>query len=848
MANRKYKSTPSIRVDNKYRQSDESKELFPFPDRDINPAEKDAIYHKRWAEAIYSIFLSSKASWGLTEHNHFARQRAYALGEQSTDKYKKFLLDEEQGDDDSSASIDDMPISRIAKREGWLNVLWENLSIGPKLMDSMHGMFDPVDFDIYVDAVDPNSMSLSENAKYRALVEGQNAEWQAEYKKRAGIPVDELAILPKSNQELAAIESQGGFKLNIAKAMQKLSRHSFNVSKWEDVIKKKLVDDLVTIGRCATGDRYDREDGMFKTEYMDPARLVIQHSDERDYDDAEYGGYFRLKTISELKKGLPTLTDEQLRGIAKNNQGVFGNQTTRGEGHWNQIMETRGAGSLTYPWYDFKVCVFEAVWIDWDLKRYKEYTTTKGDYRFEEVSYETKIAKEDLDKERTSLWRGVRQCTWIVGTNHILPDYGKVYMGARPTPSKPKLPIHIERLHGPSIVKRAIPIMDQIANLWFKYQNSVAKMIESGFAVDMGMLLNLSDGKGGKYDVGEVLKMWKQTGILPYMPSRYGNYQGGAVTPVHALPSDFMSKLEGIKMAFDMQFALFEQTTGINPVSLGQTPSPDAPVGTTEASLAATSNIIKPIATALFEVKQNTGECLVSRIQTGIRVSDPVRKAYAGVIGDNDIRVIRLAEKSNVRYGLSMKAKPDQLFKQKLVSYIEVALASGRDGNTGIELGDAMLLEEKLWRGADISDVRNELTWLIDRRKQAASLEKKAMIEAQSQENQKLEQQQQQGKMQEHKMNLEKVVVTEGEKRKTERVKSNTAFLQSLVDQANQEKLAGSISDGTFDRLRIAMNIAGRFGDLSLIDLPAEVGRAEQYMAANPLSPKTNTAPVQQQV
>lgn len=388
--------------------------------------------------------------------------------------------------------------------------------------------------------------------------------------------------------------------------------------------------------------------------------------------------------------------------------------------------------------------------------------------------------------------------------------------------------------------------MDQISNLWFKYQNSVAKMIESGFAVDMGMLLNLTDGDGKKYPVSEILKMWKQTGILPYMPSRYGNYQGGAVTPVHALPSDFMSKLEAINAAFETQFRLLEQVTGINPITLGQTPSPDAPVATTEASMQATSNIIKPIATALFEVKQNTGECLVSRIQTGIRVSDPVRKAYAGVIGQNDIKVIRLAEKNNTRYGLSMKAKPDQLFKQKLVQYIEVALASGRDGQAGIEMSDAMLLEEKLWRGADISDIRNELTYLIDRRKQAMSLEKKAMIEAQAQENQQQQQQKQQGKVTEHKMEVEKIVTTETEKRKTERLKANTAFLQTLVDQANDEKSAGTISDDTFDRLRVAMNIAGRFGDLSLMDLPAEVGRAEQMMAANSLTPKPNTQPAQQ--
>jgi len=362
------------------------------------------------------------------------------------------------------------------------------------------------------------------------------------------------------------------------------------------------------------------------------------------------------------------------------------------------------------------------------------------------------------------------------------------------------------------------------------------------------MIMNLADAHGKKYPVDQILKMWKQTGILPYMPSRYGNYQGGAVTPVHPLPSDFQEKLNATIAAFQFQFQLFEQTTGINPITLGQSPSPDAPVATTEAAMQATSTIIKPIATALFEVKQNTGECIVSRIQTGIRVSDNVRKAYAGVIGDNDIKVLQLSEKSNVRYGLSLRAKPDQLFKQRMVSYIEIALASGRDGKAGIDLPEAMLLEEKMWRGGDIADIRNELSWLINRNKQAISIEKNAMVEAQGKQNAELEQKQQQASIAQHKMKVDEIAVTEGEKRKTERLKGNQQFLQDLITQSNAEKAEGGISDDTFDRLRLAMNVAGRVGDLSQIDLAAEVGRLEQGMAMNPRNPQPNTQPVQNQV
>ena len=156
MAKSKLKSTAYIKVDNSYNTSDssESKKLFPFPNRDINPKLKDAAYNKKWSEAIYSIFISNRASWGIGEHNSFVKQRTYALGQQSTDRYKSFLLDEQQRDGDDVSSTEDLPLTRVARREGWLNVLWDNLSIGPKLLDSMHGMFSSVDFDLYVDVID----------------------------------------------------------------------------------------------------------------------------------------------------------------------------------------------------------------------------------------------------------------------------------------------------------------------------------------------------------------------------------------------------------------------------------------------------------------------------------------------------------------------------------------------------------------------------------------------------------------------------------------------------------------------------------------------------------------------
>ena len=98
-------------------------------------------------------------------------------------------------------------------------------------------------------------------------------------------------------------------------------------------------------------------------------------------------------------------------------------------------------------------------------------------------------------------------------------DYGPVNMVPRPNMSKPKGTFHVEQLPQGGIIERLVPFLDQLQITWLKYQNSVAMMIERGYAVNVGMLMNITDGRKKKWDMLELLKMMRQTGILPNLLS-----------------------------------------------------------------------------------------------------------------------------------------------------------------------------------------------------------------------------------------------------------------------------------------------------------------------------------------
>ena len=186
----------SIPVINNYSQTE-----FPFPSRDINPSSKGSEYCFHNARAIYSLYCRSKVAWTSDYQDLFSTLRDYSRGEQDVEKYKKWMLD--NGDTDSSSAIssfDDLPISRQSKREGWQNILWQNISPAPMILSACHGMFDKADFDLFVDTIDADSRKLAEEQKYIKFIEAQNAEWQNKIKMEMGIPIDEEIVYPKAKK------------------------------------------------------------------------------------------------------------------------------------------------------------------------------------------------------------------------------------------------------------------------------------------------------------------------------------------------------------------------------------------------------------------------------------------------------------------------------------------------------------------------------------------------------------------------------------------------------------------------------------------------------------------------
>lgn len=770
---------------------------FDFPSRDIDPKLKDSVYDRKNNEAIYSMYLRNQCSWGINESNNFATNRAYSRGQQSTDQYKEWLLNDVSDDTSTGVtSFDDTPIGRVSRREGWANILWQNLSPAPSVMNQLHGSLDKQDFDLYVDTIDADSRGLVEDEKYRKMVEAKFADWQVEFKKKAGIPVDEQMIYPRTQEEFDMFEAEDGFKLAVATSMQKLVRHTFEISKWDSVVRKKLIDDLICLGYAACRDYFDANTGKWKVKYYDPAYLVAQYSNEFDYSDSEYFGYQTFWTISNLRNKLPNCSEEELKGLAYQCFGKYNNPSNVRD--WETRYSVLDPTTHTYKGIDsFKVPVFEAVWMDFDSEKRLYYRNRHGRDLAIDLGYAGKVkplseeskklgAKQDVKKIGM---RVPRECYWVMGTDYVF-DNGIIKMASRKDINDPQLPVHVEQLLQPPPIENLRPILDEITQLALRYQNSLAMMVERGYAINTSMLGNVNLGSG-TLPIAESIKMWNQTGRLLYSYGSNGLYTGGAALPITPIDGGLGTRVDETIKSLEFAFKKIELFLGINLASLGVTPEPNVPTSTTKEAMQATMNALKPIVDACLEIKQSAGECMMRRIQIGIRNSEVIRNSYKGVISPTEIDALKEMEANGVQYGLSLKAKPDGMMKAQFMTWLNAAVQDTRDGNTGLYTSDAMFFTSRLEAGEDIQDLIRQMRYQIKKNREENQQRKSADIQQQLDGNAQNEQQKFQNEMQkiqaEQQGKAGEEMIRGQIKEKQGMREANLAFLMELKKSADAE-------------------------------------------------------------
>jgi hypothetical protein len=649
--------------------------------RTLNPASKDEAYFLKNAEAIYSAYLRGATGVSYAEAYDYETLRLFGDGRQSEERYKKYFTREELPSPESPATLSGVLNSQSheGKRKGYFNVLWDVVSPSSKIVNTLIGNFLSYEYDVSADPVDAYSKNFIEDEKIRLWVEKENIEYFKMLYQQIGLQYKAPEFVPETVEELELYEMNGGFKPAYAKAMELVIKHSMDISYWRDEVKKQLYKDIINLGLFCVRDYYCKVDNKIKARYVDPEYLVLQYSRHPDFRDIEFAGEFYDVSITELLA--EGFSREQLEGVANEYSGYKGNPTAEKWGIYNTQVEANIYG------YDFyKVCVFDCEWVDSDAKTTLIHKNRFGKETMTEVEYG--YSKRLTPNQRlVNTQQRFRYCTkWIVGSK-LIYDHKKDTDQTRPNKKSVSLTFHPYKLGTKSITRQLIPLYDNFQIFWIKYQNAIAMAVNSGYAINVDSLANIKSVKG-KDAREEGIKRFLESGFFFYKENNPQGMRNTIMRPIEQLPGGIGQIFTDIIAGFQFNARMIEDITGINPVALGATPNPSAPVGTTEIAVRSMTTTLKPLLSAYLYVKQATAQNICRWVQVGVRYNRLMRESYASAIGDFNIQLLAEAEGDNVLYGVNLVARPTDVEKKELYESAKISLMNGREGKPGIDESD----------------------------------------------------------------------------------------------------------------------------------------------------------------
>lgn len=720
-----------------YYAKDYTENKYPFPE-EINPTKKKREHCMRTAMAIYSKYVRNKCGVSYSALPSYRLLKLYGDGMQSEEIYKNYFVgDGSSKSEDATTGSDVDRVGgwtqpRKAKRKGYYNVLWKVISIAPKIKSALTGKFHNIEYDLVANPIDAKSGAKMETEKYKLWFIKENFDKIKALHQGMGVKFKPPEMIPETTTELELYDERGGFKPDFAKEMEKISAHTFAVSDW-DVIKDMVLGDAIDLGIMSCQEYYDEEDNFYKTKYIDPENLVIQHSKYYDFRDAEFGGYFFDTTISQIRPKLLNegYTEKEIEGIAKNYSGYSGNPEIA---DWADKIKAKSSEQDGVYGYDFyKVCVFSAEWIELDGKQQLKHINKGGRSKLINQNYGKKNKENKNNETVITKDRFKYSCCWVVNTN-MAYDYGKAYDNLRPTKKSVALSYHVYKLPtARSITDQLIPLYDNMMILWVKYQQAISQAKNQGYAINYDSISNISAGgtDGTKSSEDEVLRRFLQTGVLIFKETNAMNVRNTNMKPVYDLPGGMGSIFIEIQEGFNMNIKMVEQLTGISPLTLGSV-DPNAPVTTSMESVATTQDTIRNLIMGYMKLKQKVGQNTVLWTQLKLRNGDKeFEKAYQSVIGKNGIKALKLAEGDGAVYGINLQPQPTDLEKKEIFESAKISLANGRDGKPGITESDYFSILHILSNGGSLKLAEMVLEHSIRRSQKEADLRAKENMKMQ---------------------------------------------------------------------------------------------------------------------
>ena len=723
-----------------------------FPSQAVSDLEKmTQEYGLKVARAIEHEWFSGATSKYSGNTNNFHKLRLYARGEQPIQKYKNELS--------------------INGDLSYLNLDWKPVPIVPKFVDIVVNGMAQRAYDVKAYSQDPYGVSKRTDYMESIIRDMKSKDFNDAAQKNFNMNLyeNDKDKLPDSEEELG-LHMQLSYKLAVELAEEQAINVLMDGSKF-DLIKRRTIYDLATIGIGATKTTFDWSDGA-KVQYVDPANLVYSYTDSPYFEDIYYVGEVKEIPINELVKEFPNLSESEIYDIVEGSKSSA-RLVNQHNGDKNKI-------SVLY--FNYKTH---------KNNTYKVKETGSGADKVIEKD-DTFNPPADMDGNFSKLER-VIECLYegvlVLGTDKLLKwEMAKNMLRSKSNFDKVKMNYSIvaPRMYNgkiESIVSRITGFADMIQLTHLKLQQVLSRMVPDGVYLDADGLAEIDLGNGTNYSPQEALNMFFQTGsVIGRSFTSEGDMNPGKV-PIQQIQNGAGSnKLQSLIQTYNYYLQMIRDVTGLNEARDASTPDKNALVGIQKLAAANSNTATRHILQSMLLLTAETAEALSLRISDIIEYS-PTREAFIQSIGAHNVATLEeMNELHLYDFGIFIELMPDDEEKQILENNIQVAL-----GQKLIDLDDAI----------DLRDVRNvKLANQLLKIKRRKKLERdQAMqqqnIQAQSQANQQAQQAAAQAETQKEqaKAQIESQLEQEKNQLKIEYLKQEAMIKKELMDHELQINL-----------------------------------------------------------
>jgi len=723
-----------------------------FPSQAVSDLEKmTQEYGLKVARAIEHEWFSGATSKYSGNTNNFHKLRLYARGEQPIQKYKNELS--------------------INGDLSYLNLDWKPVPIVPKFVDIVVNGMAQRTYDVKAYSQDPYGVSKRTDYMESIIRDMKSKDFNDAAQKNFNMNLyeNDKDKLPDSEEELG-LHMQLSYKQAVELAEEQAINVLMDGSKF-DLIKRRTIYDLATIGIGATKTTFDWSDGA-KVQYVDPANLVYSYTDSPYFEDIYYVGEVKEVPINELVKEFPHLSESQIYEIVEGSKSSA-RLVNNSNGDKNKI-------SVLY--FNYKTH---------KNNTYKVKETGSGADKVIEKD-DTFNPPIDMDGNFSKLER-VMECLYegvlVLGTDKLLKwEMAKNMLRSKSNFDKVKMNYSIvaPRMYNgkiESIVSRITGFADMIQLTHLKLQQVLSRMVPDGVYLDADGLAEIDLGNGTNYSPQEALNMFFQTGsVIGRSFTSEGDMNPGKV-PIQQIQNGAGSnKLQSLIQTYNYYLQMIRDVTGLNEARDASTPDKNALVGIQKLAAANSNTATRHVLQSMLLLTAETAEALSLRISDIIEYS-PTREAFIQSIGAHNVATLEeMNELHMYDFGIFIELMPDDEEKQMLENNIQVAL-----GQKLIDLDDAI----------DLRDVRNvKLANQLLKIKRRKKLERdQAMqqqnIQAQSQANQQAQQAAAQAETQKEqaKAQIESQLEQEKNQLKIEYLKQEAIIKKELMDHELQINL-----------------------------------------------------------